>query len=289
MKKIFWFVLLVLLVYWGCTDKSSSPTDAAWDELTAVNVPADTVALKRILPDNAADTVIGILREGLLADQREISISQYALFEKNSKVRIETFFEHYCDTANLDNDKRDSLKKVAAKHPVENITWEQAALFCNWRSSQEGLSPCYDTITWQCFPERNGYRLPTEAEWLYLASRDTLAANKGSVPDPMRPSDTSGAHALWNVLMPRANSADTLMDFLGNVSEWCNDRFRTDSLVQTILDSIPVSPRCTLSLNQSSHDWNISRVYRSGINSRGSAAQNNAYSFIGFRCVRKAP
>ncbi len=53
--------------------------------------------------------------------------------------------------------------------PVEQVTWPQAALYCNARSRAEGLEPCYNEDTAECNFAANGYRLPTEAEWEYAA------------------------------------------------------------------------------------------------------------------------
>ena len=55
-------------------------------------------------------------------------------------------------------------------HPADNLTWILAAQLCNRRSEAEGLEYCYDPMTGACDPSKNGYRLPTEAEWEYVVS-----------------------------------------------------------------------------------------------------------------------
>lgn len=50
-------------------------------------------------------------------------------------------------------------------HPMVRVTWWGAAAYANWRSVMSGRQPCYSVSTWNCDFSKNGYRLPTEAEW----------------------------------------------------------------------------------------------------------------------------
>jgi len=129
--------------------------------------------------------------------------------------------------------------------PMVVVSWYGAVAYCNWRSQQEGLEPCYKLSTWACDFSKNGYRLPTEAQWEYAARGglsgkrfpwgDTIThshANYYSRSDySYDTSPTRGYHPTWNDgIMPYTSPVGSftpngygLYDMVGNVVEWCND------------------------------------------------------------------
>jgi formylglycine-generating enzyme required for sulfatase activity len=51
------------------------------------------------------------------------------------------------------------------QHPINGVSWYDAASYANWLSGQQGLTSCYNLSTWEVNWNCSGYRLPTEAEW----------------------------------------------------------------------------------------------------------------------------
>ena len=128
-------------------------------------------------------------------------------------------------------------------HPMVEVSWYGSTAYCNWKSQQEGLQQCYDP-NFVCDFSKNGYRLPTEAEWEYAArggehspyyrfpwgdSIDGSMANYAESGDPYE----TGTYP-WTTPIGYYDGGQTpagtnmangygLYDVAGNVWEWCND------------------------------------------------------------------
>jgi formylglycine-generating enzyme required for sulfatase activity len=127
------------------------------------------------------------------------------------------------------------------------VSWQQAASFCNWLSRREGLPPFYretNGIVTGFDPAATGYRLPSEAEWAWAArvSGDKLLKfpwEGGKFP-PTHPvenyADSSSAfvtgrtlsgyndgHVVSATVASFGPNHRGLYDLGGNVAEWVHD------------------------------------------------------------------
>jgi formylglycine-generating enzyme required for sulfatase activity len=148
------------------------------------------------------------------------------------------------------------------KQPVANISWDDAALYCNWLSQQESLKPFYKVSNNKVSgidSVADGYRLPTEAEWAWAArSISKTELLKFPWGDKMPPAKKSGnyadSHAVGFLGKTIANYNDGfavaapigsfspnqkgLYDMGGNIAEWVHDYYA----VQASSSKIHVDP-----------------------------------------------
>ena len=120
-------------------------------------------------------------------------------------------------------------------HPVEEVSWYDAVIYCMKRTAREGLLQCYDTSAgrpdWTCDITKNGYRLPTEAEWEYACKAGTHENYFFDASDSLASmwfSSNSYSSGTGSVSQKGKNALG-LYDMAGNVSEWCNDWFASYS------------------------------------------------------------
>lgn len=135
---------------------------------------------------------------------------------------------------------------LTGEHPIQNLTWYEAVMFCNWLSQKEGLSPAYylngketlqftddnssgaklEVDRWILDPNQDGYRLPTQLEWEFACragtktywcsgNNESLLADYSQIYPSKQPT----------VCCSKMPNAWGLHDLHGNVWEWCQDSY----------------------------------------------------------------
>ncbi len=181
------------------------------------------------------------LKKAFYAGKHEVTNSQYRLFKKDHSG--------------------------SANEPVSSIRWIEAAAFCNWLSSKEGLSPFYlfgagGRAVFN--PTADGYRLLSEAEWEWLARKAGKReqsifpwGDKSVVPKSAGNIADEAANGLTDYYVPNytdgyAEAAPVgsfppepsgLFDLTGNVSEFVHDFYslQPPEPEETFID--PLGPR----------------------------------------------
>jgi len=127
---------------------------------------------------------------------------------------------------------------VGDNYPVYYVSWYDAVRFCNKLSDAAGFERCYDESTWACDFSRNGFRLPTEAEWEYACRAGTetnFYTGNNISSDGLTSTDLDRAGWYWDnwgqmnkkthVVGEKEPNAFGLYDMHGNVWEWTYDRY----------------------------------------------------------------
>ena len=227
------------------------------------------------------------LKRNFFIATKETSNEQFRQFRKSHSSGIVA-------RKTLDNDN----------HAVSRVSWKDAVAYCNWLSEKEGLPAAYKDNK-LIVPVNTGYRLPTEAEWVWVArfaKEQNLKYPWGNTMPPTgnagNYADTSAA-AIMNEFLTSyrdgyAAVAPTgrfnpnrlgIYDLGGNVSEWTTDYYKGFAgSLELEVDPIGEGKGETHTIRGSS--WRHGRITELRLAYRDSGAGGK--DDVGFRVARYA-
>ena len=244
-------------------DSTTSSTDTTTDGTDTITDGTDTTTSSMSIPEGFVE-VAGTKITGsetwtpsssVFISGRSLTIGD--LYVSDHEV-TQNEYETYCKYGS--SSPSDKYGK-GDNYPVYYVSWYDAIVYCNLRSLAEGLTPVYaissetdpskwpsifgivseatDGVTKYCGPSSSnnmlntltydisakGYRLPTEAEWEYLAREAATSSTTYSgsnTIDAVAWYISNSSSKTHEVKTKNANSLG-VYDMSGNVLEWCWD------------------------------------------------------------------
>ena len=182
--------------------------------------------------------------------------------------------------------------------PVNSVSWYDAIVFCNKLCITLGLTPAYSVngstnpddwgysmhsgasitagiVEWN--KDSDGFRLPTEEEWIYAAKGGRDGDFAGN--DDIESCGWYSKNSSWEVheVMEKEPNGYGLYDTCGNVWEWCWDSYTPKSKFKVLKGGCIYCDKKLCRINFRGHIYPSRNM------------PNYSYSCYGLRLVRSLP
>ena len=261
MKKHKWFaalaVMVMALAVAGCSNPSSGNESTSGSSggsgnssgagNSGVSIPEGFV---KVLGTTIKGDETWTPSSGVFVSGRRLTIPDlYVCDHEVTRGEFKALMGTDPSTASAyDKDGNKLTGGAVLNNPVNYVNWYDAIAYCNKLSLKENLTPCYsvsgvtdwENLAYSSIPtesdtnwdaltydkEADGYRLPTEAEWEWLArgGENYTYAGSNTVGDVAWYTTNTNDTGTREVKTKKANGYG-LYDMSGNVYEWCYDWF----------------------------------------------------------------
>ena len=232
MKKVLLLILSISLLFSACVNKEQKEA-----EILKSNIYSKVKNLKMVQVDSG-DFKMGI--EGYFSNEMPVhTVSINSSFYISAYEITFDLYDLY--VREIKKSLPDDNGWGRGKRPVINISWMNMTAFCNWLSEKAGLEPCHTRIS--CDFSKNGFRLPTEAEWEFAARGGTKSQGflfSGSNDSNEVAWTSENTDKSMEVGLKKPNELG-IYDMSGNVWEFCYDWYKPDYYTSSPITA-PIGP-----------------------------------------------